>query len=219
MANSKIDSYISQARSRNLSESVIKENLQKTGWKMSDIETAFNPESSDLPVPAPDYQNSNQGSSSMWDSFQHILLFISLYVMATSIALILHFFVDKYFPGVANNLASSYLDSYNSTLLKGETAALIVSYPIYAFFFLIISKRTLIRPQTRNLKSRKLLIYLTLIATFIIVLVNVISIVFSLLGGNVTINFFLHFLTTISVSGAIFGYYLYQVKEDRRSHA
>lgn len=170
-------------------------------------------------VSSSEIKNVSQGSISMWDSFQHILLFISLYVMATSFALLLHFFIDKYVPGTLTMSLSIYSGLYGITLVRTELAALIVSFPLYTFFFLMIAKRTLTEPAIKSLKSRKFLIYLTLIVTFITVLINIISIVLSLLNGNVSLNFLLHFIDTVTISGIIFGYYLYQVREDRRPNA
>lgn len=216
MPSPKIADYITQARSTNLSDAVIKENLLKAGWQEADVVASLTPVAPGIPVPTPDNKVENPGSGTMWDSFQHILLFISLYVMATSIALIIHDFIDRFMPGIRTGYNFGYS---SSGLLQGETAALIVSFPLFAFFFSIITKRTQANPATRNLRWRKFLIYLTLIITFIIVLANVISLVYSLLGGNVTLNFFLHFLDTITVSGVVFAYYLGQVKEDRKGHA
>src|SRR3989344_5179402 len=114
--------------------------------------------------------------SSMWDAFEHVLLFIILYVMATAIALIINFYIDKYFPGVESSYYSySDYPSQMSGLLRGELAALIVSYPLYSFFFLAVTKRSLANPVIKTLKSRKFLIYLTLVITFVIGLVSIIS--------------------------------------------
>jgi predicted neutral ceramidase superfamily lipid hydrolase len=93
-------------------------------------------------------------------------------------------------------------------------ASLIVSFPLFAFFFLRITKRTIEDVSIRMLKSRKFLIYLTLVVTFIILIINVITLVYTFIGGNITVNFFLKFLITLIVSGMIFAYYLYEVRED-----
>ncbi|OGH39152.1 MAG: hypothetical protein A3B44_01900 [Candidatus Levybacteria bacterium RIFCSPLOWO2_01_FULL_38_21] len=154
----------------------------------------------------------------MWDAFEHILMFISLYVLATSIALTLYFFIDKWFPGVTTEsyYRSSSSNDLNLNLLRGYLAALIVSFPLFAFFFLHITKRTMLNPTIRSIKSRKILIYITLVVAFIIMLYNIISTVYNLLSGNITFNFVLHLLITLSVTGIVFVYYLYQVREDRK---
>ncbi len=171
-----------------------------------------------LPPPLTNQPVAKSSSPTMWDAFEHILMFISLYVLATAIVLILNFFIDKWFPGV-NVQSYSYGNSFNDfqvTLLRGYLASLIVSYPLFSFFFLSTTKRTMQNPALRNLKARKSLIYFTLVITFIIMLINVISLVFKLLSGDVTTNFVLHLIALSLVSGFIFVYYLFQVREDRK---
>lgn len=169
--------------------------------------------------------NLNQSSTtpssthSMWDAFEHVLLFISLYIFATAFALLLHFFVDRIFPSSIST--TSYLSgsSYYSTIIRGYLAAIIVSYPFFAFLFLRITKRTFELPDLRKIHARKTLIYITLIVTFIIGLINLISIVYNFLGGNINLNFLLHFFVTFIVSGIIFLYYLNQVRSDKLLNA
>lgn len=163
-------------------------------------------------VPANNVPNSAAGSSTMWDSFEHILMFISLYVLATSMGIILNIFVDKWAPGVE---ISEYYSAINSTTLRGALAALIVSYPLFAYFFLNVAKRTNDRPAIRHLAARKILTYLTLVITFVIVIGYIISIIYNFISGNVTLNSFLHFFVTVLIAATIFAYYLNEVKEDR----
>ncbi|MBI4226119.1 hypothetical protein HY612_03325 [Candidatus Roizmanbacteria bacterium] len=221
MVTPELLTYVKQARLMGLADQEITANLVKEGWNNIDIQLALGKLNAPKPTSAVSKGMQAMNSSpsySMWDAFEHILLFISLYVLATSIALTLHFFVDKWIPGI-----SPYSYKYNYTmgsggltLLRGYLASLIVSYPLYAFFFLRVSKRTEHFPIIRNIKARKSLIYFTLVVTFIIVLANVISLVYGFLNGNVTLNFLLHFLITVGVSGTLFGYYLNQVKEDKK---
>ncbi len=159
-------------------------------------------------------------NNSLWEGFEHILLFISLGVMATSLGLILHFFVDKWYPGTPTGIAS-YIGSallYQAPLLRGYLAGLIVSYPLFSFFFLRTVNRIRKNPELKHLHSRKILIYATLVITFLIVIINTISLVYGFLGGNVTYNFVLHFLVTVGISGIIFGYYLNEVRGEIGTH-
>lgn len=224
MITEELVSYIKQARASKMPDETISINLLTSGWNKVDVEASMQ-QGDFLPVPkppSPTYPKTEgtQGSS-MWDAFEHILMFLSLYILATSIALTLYFYVDKWIPGASQtsygyDLATS---SYGLPLLRGYLASLIVSYPFFAFLFLRVTKRTQKNPEMRHLKVRKQLIYFTLIVTFIIVMLNVISIIYGFLNGNVTVNFILHFIITIGISGIIFGYYLNQVKEDRKNYA
>lgn len=218
--------YIAKAKAKGLDDNSIKILLMQNGWSESVVNSALNIATiEDLTPPKPSHLQTRQNisvtkpSSSMWDAFEHCLLFISLYIMATSIDLILNYFVDKWLPGITDINNYSADTTWQDSLLRGYLAALIVSLPLFIFFFLRITKETLQTPAIRNLGARKILIYLTLVITFIIMLWNVITIVFTFLSGNVTLNFLLHFIITVLVSGIVFGYYLFQVKEDRKLHA
>lgn len=189
--------YIQELKDQKLSDSEIEKRLERMGWQKASIA-------------AP------KASGSMWDAFEHILMFISLYVMACTIALIIHFFIDRWVPGISpNGYEYNTTGGWQLSLLRGYMAALIVTYPLFSFFFLNITRRTIHNPQIRQLKSRKVLIYFTLVVTFLIVVANVTSFIFGFLNGNVTLNFFLHFATTVCVSSIVFGYYFYQIREDR----
>jgi len=219
-----LTSYIKNARTQGLSDAEIKANLIAGGWSEDMVNQGLSGKSTLVvpppPVPTPPSSASQpKGSLTMWDAFEHILLFISLYVLATSLALTLHYFVDKWFSGIGSDSSSySWWGGFGEVLLRGYLAALIVSFPLFAFLFTLITQRTMRNPALRSLGARKVLIYLTLIGTFIIMLCNVIATVFAFLNGNVTFNFGLHFLVTVGISGYIFAYYVDQVREDRRLH-
>lgn len=211
MITKELEEYIKLAKSKNISETDIISNLGQQGWNQDEIKAYLE---NSLIVPKPPIPNS---TASMWDTFEHILLFITLYVLAVSIGLIIHFFIDKYTTNAL--LSNSYFIDSTNYLLRGYLASLIVSFPLFAFFFLRLTKKTRNFPVIRQLKSRKSLIYFTLVMTFLIVLFNIISLVYGFLSGNTTQNFILKFLTTVFISGMIFIYYLGQIKEDRKIYA
>jgi hypothetical protein len=226
MINTQLISYIKLARDQKISDSEIEKNLTEVGWNTEAIQKALKlSDQPDIPLPHTDLKTQPQQSThapnqnSMWDAFEHILLFITLYVLGTSTALILYYFVDKWVPGITEDGYNTYARQSQLSTLRSSIAAAIVSYPLFAFFFLRVTKRTIDNPHIRNLKSRKFLIYLTLVLTFLIVIGNVIRIVYNFLSGNITANFILSFLVTISISGIIFLYYLNQIKEDRKIYA
>ncbi len=220
MSNQELINYIKEALSKGSTKLQITPALLNSGWQQTDIDLAFssldNPGLLVPPPPLPKHIADSDSNTSMWDSFEHILLFISLYVMTTAIALVLNYFVDKLIPTPTTVNLYSINDTFSRTIVNGYLAALIVSTPIFSFLFLKIQKRTFTNPQIRALKARKILIYITLVGTFIIMLSQIISTVYSLLNGNISLNFLCHFLVTIGVSGIIFVYYTLQVKGDRK---
>lgn len=220
MASEQLVEYIKKSRSESKSDDTIRSNLHAVGWGSDAVNRAFLiVDSPDIPVPAPSEVPAPENkpkltlNHSMWDAFEHILLFISLYVFAFAVSFLLHSYIDHFWPEIKNT--SGYYSSYSGGLILSSMAALIVSFPLFAAFFLHLGFRTRNHPELRNLRSRKFLIYLTLIITFIIMIAYVIAAVYGFLTGNISVNFSLHFGAILLVCGSIFGYYLNQIKEDR----
>lgn len=225
MANNSLTDYIRNKQAENKPENEIRDNLAQAGWDIKLIDDGFRSiqtGENSIPTPPSDVPRPITGYSNMWDAFEHILMFISLYFMSTAFAMLLHQFTDKWAPGIPNT-ESFYgyfsMSYYSDWVLKSSLACLIVTFPLFAYFHLDINRRTLKNAFLRSIRIRKQLIYFTLIITFLILVKKVIETIFNLLNGDVSLNFILHLLITVGVSGAIFIIYLHQVREDRKTHA
>ena len=142
--------YIKEAKAKSTSEEQIKGQLSQLRWSSEDIDNAFATINNNLPLPLPPSFSPDNTSwvrkktvGNMWDAFQHILMFISLYVFASSVALILHYYVDKYIPGVDTSGYGSMMLYVGNTYLYIYLSSLIVSFPIWAFLFLKITPHCL----------------------------------------------------------------------------
>jgi hypothetical protein len=222
MAPSELLDYIQHARTAKIDDALTRAILKDTGWPSEDVGRAF-AEVSGLqqpPMPTALRHSTSAGTArsggTMWDAFEHILMFISLLVTSSSLAVILHHLVNRWLPPLPMPGQYYGADSDATTVLIALSAFL-VSLPLFAFFFLRITRRTSQLPGLRQLTARKLLIYLTLIITFIILLFQLGKTLYSLLNGDVSVNFLLHFLVTVSITGVVFGYYVMQVAEDRKA--
>ncbi len=223
MVNAEIVAYIQKAKEQKMPEEQMRTDLLKSGWNDVEVQEAFDSFSNTKkPSLLPPVKHVAVVSHGMWDAFEHILLFISLYVMSSSIALILHVFVDKWLPGVLTNNYSGYgyfFSFAEDFFLRSYLASLIVALPLFIFFFLDITKRTMKDTSMRNIRARKILIYITLVIAFLIMFSHVIGVLYAFISGNVDLNIFLHLLVTLFVNGIIFIYYLLQIKQDRRLNA
>lgn len=211
MPNKELIDYISQLKSKGVSDELIKAELLKHGWPESEISPAFtlgDNEKITLPPPPVPY-------FSMWVTFKYVLLFVCLYVSATSFGGILHSVVNKYLPDSLDTYRSAY--SSDDFLLKGYFAGIIVTFPIFAALFFSLKRETQNHPAVKNIKARKNLFYITLVITFIIMVSHLIMTVYGFLDGSTTARSFANFLVTLFVAGSIFSYLLLQVKEDRKT--
>lgn len=210
MSINKLDEFIVKAREKGGSDEQIREILLKTGWHLQDINSALQPiKANDLPIPPPPAQHFG-----MWVGFLYVILFISLYVSATALGGILHYAVDDY---IKDNLdtvnASLYFGQY---LMQIYLASLIVGFPIFASLFLMLKNQVLKNPAVKGLKIRKILLYFTLIGTFLIMIGHLIGTVYNFLGGTITSRAMAHLGVTFLVAGSIFIYFLIDVWEDRK---
>jgi len=216
-----LKTYIEKAREKKLSDEQIKNSLTAAGWQEEQIAEALS-QNADLPVPPPPPSVAHVG---MWTGFLYILFFISLYVLATAVSGMLNLWVDTAIPTVIDNantnnadFFSFFVSNYDSpSVIRGYIAAIIVSFPIFIALALTLKKQLATNPVVKNLRSRKILIYITLVGTFLILLGNVIATCYDFLSGTVTGNGLGHLVVTFLVVGAIFGYFIGEVKDDSKA--
>lgn len=217
-----LSSYIQQLRAQNTSDATIKKTLIDAGWDEAMVNDGLSGKSPvPPPPPPPNGKPVAKPQTGMWDAFEHILMFISLYGMTLALSFLIHIYIDKWFPGVsASGTRQTYdtYDTFRTFIINCSLATLLVNYPLFAFFHLNIKHRTFQNPVIRSLPSRKFLIYFTLVVTFLIAVGNVINAIFQLLSGNITSNFLMHLGTTLVIAGIVFVYYLLQVMEDRKNN-
>jgi hypothetical protein len=216
-----VQEFLSSARKKGLPDDEIENKLQASGWTKEQAHVLLHPDSDELVAPPPPGSNSSLHLStysddvSAWDTFEHVLLFISLYIFSTSLVNVLHALVDSWMPPISLTSGLYTTDWWTHTRLTIFGASLLVSFPFFAFFFSDVARRTLKNPHIKQLRSRKNLTYITLVIAFLVVMYNIIWLVYNLLSGNVSENFLINLATTLVVFGVIFLYYLLQVKSDR----
>ena len=158
----------------------------------------------------------------LWFGFIHVIYFVSLYFLATSVANILHEGVNRFMadPLETASVARSYLGligygSFREYWIKYNLAALIVSYPIFVFLFLYI-KSIVGKDQERSeLRIKHILTYVTLVGTFLFFNYGLIKVLYAFLDGALDTRSMLHAAITIGISLIIFIYFLFEVKKDR----
>lgn len=144
------------------------------------------------------------------DVFLHLLSIITLYISAGSFLVLLFQYINYFFP---DPLSGYYRGEayFSFTAMRWSIAALIVIYPVHFWLMWILKRSYASVPLRRNLKIRKWLIYFTLFAAGLILMGDLVTLIFNLLNGELTIRFFVKFLSILLVAGTVFGYYLREV--------
>lgn len=180
--------------------------LNQAGWSEDEIRDAlrlYAEVSFPVPVPRPRPQLSAR------DAFVYLVTFATLYLSAYHFGSLLFQFVNLAFPADATGTAG-----YALQRIRWATAALVIAFPIFLYASYRISREIAEDPARRGSAVRRWLIYLTLTLASFIVVGDLISLVYGLLSGELTVRFVLKSLIVGVIAGAIFGFYLWTVRTD-----
>ncbi len=144
------------------------------------------------------------------DVFSHLLAVVTLYVGVISFITLLFQYVNVKFPDALNDYYVGSLD-----IIRGAMAALIVVWPCYLLISWFINKERQQEPGTES-AIRKWLLYLTLFATAIAMIVDLVTLVNYFLNGEITARFILKVLAVLVTVGAVFWYELWELKHEAK---
>lgn len=200
--------------------------LKRAGWSETDIQQGFLEVDDEVPLPPAARQQatfpaskfgSAAATESMWVNFQTILSYISLYAAASSLYYLLSQLIDAYLPkNTAYNMFPN--SGYMQGPINWAVATLLISLPLFIFFFLRTTKLLAEFPELKDNRSKKILTYFTLVVTFVLLLMRSIWVVFQTLQGEINSNSLMQTLNILLVVGGIFSYYLYEARFQKRTH-
>ena len=142
--------------------------------------------------------------------FSNLLAIIGLYVSVISFGALLFGLINIYFPDVLNYGFGRFAERS----LKWPLAVLVVVFPLYVWLTAYLQRDLEKNPEKKELKIRKWLLHLTLFITSIVIVIDLITLVFRFLGGDLTIQFILKVLAVFAIAFAVFVYYLWNIRKD-----
>ena len=148
------------------------------------------------------------------DVFLHLLSTITLYWSAVSFITLLWQFINHFLPDQNNYYIQN---QYYLETMRFAIASLIIVFPVYILVSWYLNRNYLRNLEIRDMKLRKWLIYFTLFVAALVIIGDLVSVILNFLGGETTLKFILKAFSVIFVAGAIFSYYLDDVKRDRPS--
>ena len=143
------------------------------------------------------------------DFFVFIGAMAALYASAVSLINLLFEIINVSFPDVLN---FSY-DNFSSGM-RWSIASLIIVFPVYIFLSRFINKDLAANFLKKNLGVRKWLTYLTLFVAGVAIITDLILLINTFLGGEITARFAFKVLAVLVVAGTVFAYYFYDLKRD-----
>ena len=199
--SSQLVSFVKESLEKGLDRNAIREVLLQAGWQEDDVKNALSAFAEiDFPVPVPRPKPYLQAR----EAFLYLLSFIALYVSAVSFTLLVFSFIDRAFPDPL---------SFDGDISPTTVASIIVAFPLYLLVMWRLSVESAADPERRRSKIRKWLTYLTLIIGAGIIITDLIALLSNLLEGDLTIRIALKVLTIGTITGCIFGYYLWDLQQ------
>ena len=203
--NRELQEFVRDALDKGHSRDTIRGKLLEAGWTESEVTDSlhgFAPVDFSIAVPRPrPYLYARE-------AFLYMVSFIALYVSAISFAILVFGLVDYSFPD-ALDTQGRYPSSEQATAL----ASVIVAFPLFLFLTRWLARQANMSPERRQSPVRRWLTYITLVVAAGVILGDLIAILANLLGGDPTLRFLLKAGATLIVTGCIFGYYIWDMRQ------
>jgi len=208
--NDELLQFVKDALAHGTPRNAIKDTLLEAGWRADQVESAlasYAPSDFPIPVPVP------KPYLSARDAFMYLVLFTTLYLTTFNLGRLIFQFINIGVPGPAAYY--SYGDSARQAI-RFSAASLIIAFPIFVYLSLLIGRSIKRDPGKRASKVRKWLTYMTLFVAAAIIIGDLTWLVYSFLGGDMSLRFALKAATVIAIAGGIFGYYLWDLRQEER---
>lgn len=199
--------FVKSALGRGLPRGQIEGALREAGWTIDQTRSAlrgFADTEFPIPVPRPrPYLDAR-------DAFMYLVLFSTLYASAYHLGSLLFDIINTAYPDAAD-----YRTGASTRLsMRWAISSLIVAFPVFAYLSWLVGRDIAADPNKRHSKVRRWLTYLILFVAAGALIGDVISLIYSLLGGELTTRFVLKVLVVAFIAGAVFWYYLSDIRRE-----
>jgi hypothetical protein len=199
--------FVKTALGQGASRDDIQSALQSAGWTVDQTRSAlasFADTRFPVPVPRPrPYLDARE-------AFMYLVLFSTLYVCAYHVGSLLFDIINTVFPDPADVRPAAY----GRASMRWSIASLIVAFPVFLYLSWAVARDLAGDPGKRHSKVRRWLTYLTLFVAATVLIGDVITLVYNLLGGEITTRFVLKVLVVAFIAGTVFWYYLSDIRRE-----
>lgn len=204
-----LEAFVRDALAQGSSREAIEAALSSAGWPVEQTRSALNVYADiafPIPVPKP------RPYLSAREAFLYLVLFATLYVAAYHLGSLLFDLINQAFPDAAETrFGRDYARS-----MRWSIASVIIAFPVFLFVARYLSKELARNPVKRLSTVRRWLTYLTLFVAAAVLIGDMITLVYNLLGGELTVRFVLKVLVAAVIAGTVFGYYLWDLRREER---
>jgi uncharacterized Tic20 family protein len=144
--------------------------------------------------------------------FVYLLNFLTLYLSALGGAVLIW--------GLADHWFEDPLETYVSNEpIRFGISMLVVAFPVFLYLNRMIGTSIETGEVSERSMVKKILSYLTLFLLAITTIIDLITVIYAFLGGDLTARFAVRGLGILLIAGLVFGYYLTDLKEPKDDSA
>ena len=209
-ATQDLENFVRDALAKGVSRQEIETALASAGWPAEQSRDALNAYADiafPVPVPRP------RPYLSAREAFLYLLLFTTLYVAAWNLGSLLFDLINRAFPDPADN---AFVVGRLAESIRWSTASIIIAFPMFLYVARHLARDLARSPVKRLSAVRRWLTYLTLFIAAGVLIGDMITLVYNMLGGELSIRFVLKVLVAAVIAGTIFGYYLHDLRSEEQ---
>jgi hypothetical protein len=199
--NEDLIAFVKEGLQRGVARADIEAVLLRAGWPPEQIRRAlagFADVEFAIPVPRP------VPTVSAREAFMYVLMFVTLFLSAYNLGDLLFSVINRQFPDPASPRTNDFILSS----IRWSLSSLIVAFPIFLWVSWMLIRLMRRDPTKRASKIRWRLTYVTLFVAACVLIGDIITVIYSFLGGELTTRVVLKVITVAAIAGTVFGYYV-----------
>ncbi|HBU28020.1 TPA: hypothetical protein DEB00_02785 [Candidatus Uhrbacteria bacterium] len=147
-------------------------------------------------------------NSTARDVFLYLLVTVTLYAISVSAISTLFQYVNHFFPDPI------YAYSSVTDILRVSLSVLIIFTPVYVWVTRFLNKDIVAHAGKQGLAIRRWLVHLTLFVSGITIMVDLATLIYNFLGGELSWRFALKTIAVLLVATAVFTYYIWDIRRE-----
>lgn len=218
--------FVDHAKAKGMDYATIRQLLVSAGWKDRDVAEVFCARDLELPIPPPPavgLLRPRGRSGSVWprrarDALFHLLTFGALYTWATSLILLFFSYINFAFPDRAWRVSSGQLSEILS-FVRAQVAIVIVAFPVFLVLWHFLLREVRRDPERARGATRRWMGYLAIFVGALTMSVDVITLIYFLLEGQLTVRFALKAAVLFLITGSLVLYLWLTLRSEAQSEA
>ncbi len=210
--NEELIQFVNHAMDKGMDHATIRQLLLSAGWREKDISEVICSRDLDLPIPRPTVVASARPreprrKGSIWprrarDAFLHLLTFGALFTWATSLILLFFTYLNFAFPDPAWRTSYAQMQEAMSNI-RAQLAIVIVAFPIFLILWHYLLGEIRRDPEKAKGGIRRWLGYLSIFVGALTLSGDVMTLVYFLLEGQLTVRLLLKTAVLFGIAGSL----------------